>query len=91
MDTGTNQHKSVWLVEDNTSYRESIDLIVNQSKSFICNAQFSSWEKAIKMLESLLKKVPEAKAQPLLIRRKQYRDELKTERRIAALEEKYGA
>ncbi len=43
------------------------------------------------MLESLLKKVPEAKAQPLLIRRKQYRDELKTERRIAALEEKYGA
>ena len=51
MDTGTNQHKSVWLVEDNTSYRESIDLIVNQSKSFICNAQFSSWEKAIKMLE----------------------------------------
>lgn len=51
LDTGTNQHKSVWLVEDNTSYRESIDLIVNQSKSFICNAQFSSWEKAIKMLE----------------------------------------
>lgn len=48
-------------------------------------------EKALKMLESLLKKVPEAKAQPLLIRRKQYRDELITERRIAALEEKYGA
>jgi len=51
LDTGTNQQKSVWLVEDNTSYRESIDLIVNQSESFTCKAQFSSWEKAIKMLE----------------------------------------
>jgi len=51
LDTNINQHKSVWLVEDNTSYRESIGLIVNQSESFICNAQFPSWEKAIKMLE----------------------------------------
>ena len=48
-------------------------------------------ERAIKMLESLLKKVPEAKQQPLLKRRKQYRDELTIHRRISALEEKYGA
>lgn len=48
-------------------------------------------EKALKMLESLLAKVPEAKKQPLLKRRKQYRDELKLEKRIIALEEKYGA
>jgi len=48
-------------------------------------------EKALKMLESLLDKVPEAKKQPLLKRRKQYRDELATEQRIIALEEKYGA
>ena len=48
-------------------------------------------EKALKMLESLLKKVPEAKAQPLLKRRKQIRTELEIDRRISALEQKYGA
>lgn len=48
-------------------------------------------EKALKMLDNLLSKVPEAKKQPLLKRRKQYRDELKIETRIIALEEKYGA
>ncbi len=48
-------------------------------------------EKALKMLENLLGKVPEAKKQPLLKRRKQYRDELEIEKRIIALEEKYGA
>jgi len=48
-------------------------------------------EKALKMLENLLSKVPEPKKQPLLKRRKQYRDELSIEKRIIALEEKYGA
>ncbi len=48
-------------------------------------------EKALKMLENLMEKVPEAKRQPLLKRRKQYRDELRMEQRILALEEKYGA
>lgn len=48
-------------------------------------------EKALKMLESLLKKVPEAKAQPLLKRRKQIRTELQVDKRITALEQKYGA
>ncbi|HOP26312.1 MAG TPA: hypothetical protein PLM22_04920 [Candidatus Sabulitectum sp.] len=48
-------------------------------------------EKALKMLENLIEKVPEAKRQPLLKRRKQYRDELRIEQRILALEEKYGA
>lgn len=48
-------------------------------------------EKALKMLESLLKKVPEAKAQPLLKRRKQIRTELEIHNRISALEQKYGA
>jgi gamma-glutamyl:cysteine ligase YbdK (ATP-grasp superfamily) len=48
-------------------------------------------EKALRMLENLLEKVPEEKAQPLLKRRKQYRDELVIEKRISALEQKYGA
>lgn len=48
-------------------------------------------EKALKMLDNLLARVPEAKQQPLLKRRKQYRDELRIEQRITALEEKYGA
>ncbi len=46
--------------------------------------------KALKMLEGLLKKVPEAKAQPLLKRRKLYRGELATENRIIALEKQYN-
>ncbi len=48
-------------------------------------------EKALKMLESLLKKVPEAKSQPLLKRRKLYKSELATDKRIIALEKKYSA
>jgi len=48
-------------------------------------------EKALKMLESLLTKVPEAKQQPLLKRKKQYKEEHETDKRISALEEKYGA
>ncbi|MCK5132339.1 MAG: hypothetical protein KAR40_09345 [Candidatus Sabulitectum sp.] len=46
--------------------------------------------KALKMLDSLLKKVPEAKAQPLLKRRKLYRNELATEKRIITLEKQYN-
>ncbi len=46
--------------------------------------------KAIKMLDGLLKKVPEAKAQPLLKRRKLYRSELATDNRIKELEKKYS-
>lgn len=46
--------------------------------------------KALKMLDSLLKKVPEAKTQPLLKRRKLYRNELVTEKRIIALEKQYN-
>ena len=48
-------------------------------------------ERALKMLENLLKKVPEAKSQPLLKKRKQYRTELELDKRISALEQKYGA
>jgi len=48
-------------------------------------------QKALRMLETLLSKVPEDKAQPLLKRRKQYRDELATEQRIIALEKLHGA
>jgi hypothetical protein len=47
-------------------------------------------EKALKMLENLIQKVPEAKAQPLLKRRKQYRTELEMDQRISALEKQYG-
>ena len=47
-------------------------------------------EKALKMLENLIQKVPEAKAQPLLKRRKQYRTELEIDQRISALEKQYG-
>jgi len=48
-------------------------------------------EKALRMLEGLLGKVPEAKAQPLLKRRKQYRDELEMDKLISALEQKFGS
>lgn len=43
--------RNVWLVEDNTSYRESIGLIIDQAEGFICLQQFSAWEKAGKKLE----------------------------------------
>ena len=46
--------------------------------------------KALKMLENLLTKVPEEKAQPLLKRRKLYKGELATENRIIALEKQYN-
>ncbi len=47
-------------------------------------------EKALKMLDNLLKKVPEAKAQPLLKRQDMYRGELANEQRIIALEKQYN-
>ena len=47
-------------------------------------------EKALKMLDSLLKKVPESKAPPLLKRRKLFKSELATEQRIIALEKQYS-
>ena len=46
--------------------------------------------KALKMLENLLTKVPEEKAQPLLKRRKLYKGELAIENRIIALEKQYN-
>jgi hypothetical protein len=48
-------------------------------------------ERALKMLDSLLEKVPETKAQPLLKRRKLYSTELAIEKRLVALEKKYSA
>ncbi|MCK5786234.1 MAG: hypothetical protein KAH54_06720 [Candidatus Sabulitectum sp.] len=47
-------------------------------------------EKALKMLDNLLKKVPESKAPPLLKRHKLYKSELATEQRIIALEKQYS-
>lgn len=38
--------KTVWLIEDNTSYRESIALAINQVHGFDCIRQFSRWEPA---------------------------------------------
>ncbi|MFO7949572.1 MAG: hypothetical protein R6U36_04295 [Candidatus Fermentibacteraceae bacterium] len=46
-------------------------------------------EKALSMLDALLKKVPDNKA--LLARKEKYSKELELDRRISALEEKYGA
>jgi len=46
-------------------------------------------EKALSMLDTLLKKVPDNKA--LLARKEKYSKELELDRRISALEEKYGA
>jgi hypothetical protein len=43
-------------------------------------------QKALRMLETLIAKVPEDKSQALLKRRKMYREELATEQRIIALE-----
>lgn len=47
-------------------------------------------EKALRMLESLLKKVPEDKAQSLLKRQELYKSEIATDKRITALEKKYS-
>ena len=46
-------------------------------------------QKAVDMLDKLLEKVPDNKA--LLARREKYSRELEMDRRISALEEKYGA
>lgn len=46
-------------------------------------------DKALSMLDTLLKKVPDNKA--LLARKEKYSKELELDRRISALEEKYGA
>lgn len=40
-----NQVKTVWLIEDNISYRESIGLIIDNTPGYLCERQFSSWEK----------------------------------------------
>lgn len=39
------QDKTVWLIEDNTTYRESIKLIIDNAPGYQCTGQFSSWEK----------------------------------------------
>ena len=50
-------------------------------------AQEGDRERALKMLESLLKKVPDNSA--LLARKKRYTKELELENRLTALEKKY--
>jgi DNA-binding NarL/FixJ family response regulator len=40
----------VWIIEDNTSYRETIALVINQSSDFRCTKQFNDWEKASELL-----------------------------------------
>ncbi|PIE52125.1 hypothetical protein CSA37_08135 [Candidatus Fermentibacteria bacterium] len=47
-------------------------------------------EKAVRMLENLLKKVPEEKSLPLVKKRKKLKKELAAEKRIIALEQKYA-
>ncbi len=44
------QDKDVWLIEDNTTYRESIELIIDNAPGYLCTGQFSSWEKALETL-----------------------------------------
>lgn len=56
MNTPSDSHskplRTVWLVEDNASYRESIGLIIDQAEGFVCTKQFSSWEKAEQHLKN---------------------------------------
>jgi len=58
-------------------------------KKIDATAKAGDREKALSMLDTLLKKVPDNKA--LLARKEKYSKELELERRISALEEKYGA
>jgi len=51
--------RKVWLIEDNTSYRESIALIIDQTEDYSCLQQFSCWEKAIKKIENLDSLLPD--------------------------------
>ncbi len=51
-------------------------------------AESGDYEKALEMLDSLLKKVPEHKV--LLSRRLRYKKELETKKRILLLEKKLG-
>lgn len=51
--------QKVWLIEDNTSYRDSIALIIDQSEDYYCLRQFSVWEKAIKQLENPKSALPD--------------------------------
>ncbi len=59
-------------------------------KKIDATAKTGDREKAVRMLENLLKKVPEEKSQPIIKKRKQLRKELAVEKRIIALEQKYG-
>lgn len=38
--------KKVWLIEDNSTYRESIELIIDNAPGYLCTRQFPTWEKA---------------------------------------------
>lgn len=50
---------SVWLVEDNANYRESICLIIDHAEGFACADQFSTWEKAERQLRNPDQKSPD--------------------------------
>mgnify|MGYP006277419293 CR=1 FL=1 len=58
-------------------------------KKVDATAKSGDRQKAVDMLDKLLEKVPDNKA--LLARREKYSRELELDRRISALEEKYGA
>jgi hypothetical protein len=58
-------------------------------KKVDATAKAGDRQKALDMLEKLLAKVPDNKA--LLARKEKYSRELELDRRISALEEKYGA
>lgn len=42
----SDQFKTVWLIEDNSTYRESIELIIDNATGYLCGRQFASWEQA---------------------------------------------
>ncbi len=58
-------------------------------KKVDATARSGDREKALSMLDTLLEKVPDNKA--LLARQEKYAKELELDRRISALEKKYGA
>ncbi len=51
-DSSNNEVKDyrVWIIEDNTAYRETIAMVIDETPDFQCTRQFNNWEKPAKLL-----------------------------------------
>jgi DNA-binding NarL/FixJ family response regulator len=43
----------IWIIEDNTTYRETIALVIDETPGFQCTKQFNDWEKPAKLLSEI--------------------------------------